>query len=77
MWDSIKKYSLKTPSTYMRVSNFGQNMGPKMALRLICGSTYTRVYTVIAFYSENNSEAIKHSSIMTLTMIGIRRNFFC
>ena len=30
----------------MRVSNFGQNMASKMALRLIRGSTYTRVYTV-------------------------------
>jgi hypothetical protein len=30
----------------MRVPNFGQNFGIKMSLRLISGSTYTRVYTV-------------------------------
>jgi hypothetical protein len=35
----------KHHSTYTRVSNFGQNMNSKMTLRLIRGSTYTRVYT--------------------------------
>jgi len=34
----------------MRVSNFGQNKASKMALRLIRGSTYTRVYTVIKIF---------------------------
>ena len=31
----------------MRVSNLRQNMDSKKTLRLIRGSTYTRVYTVI------------------------------
>ncbi len=35
-----------THSTYTRVSNFGLNIEPKLAIRLIRGSTYTRVYTV-------------------------------
>jgi hypothetical protein len=30
----------------MRVSNFGQKLDCKMVLRLVRGSTYTRVYTV-------------------------------
>jgi hypothetical protein len=34
----------------MRVSNFGQNIDPKMTIRLIRGSTYTRVYTVYVNY---------------------------
>jgi hypothetical protein len=34
-------------STYMRVFNFGQNIDSKMIIRLIRGSTYTRVYTVM------------------------------
>jgi hypothetical protein len=46
MGDSTKNYPLKSHSTYTRVSNFGHILGSKMALRLICGSTYTRVYTV-------------------------------
>ena len=33
----------------MRVSNFGHNLDSKMVLRLIRGSTYTRVYTVVCF----------------------------
>jgi|688.fasta_scaffold418333_1 hypothetical protein len=41
-----KNFLINPPSTYTRVSNFGQNMDFKMALRLICGSTYTRVYRV-------------------------------
>jgi hypothetical protein len=33
----------------MRVSNLRQNMDSKKTLRLIRGSTYTRVYTVNIF----------------------------
>jgi hypothetical protein len=40
-----KNFLINPPSTYTRVSNFGQNMDFKMALQLICGSTYTREYT--------------------------------
>ncbi len=41
------KYLSFIYSTYMRVSNFGQIFNSKKSLRLIRGSTYTRVYTVI------------------------------
>ena len=34
-------------STYTRVSNFEQNIDNFLEIRLIRGSTYTRVYTVI------------------------------
>ena len=34
----------------MRVSNFGQILNSKKSLRLIRGSTYTRVYTVSIFH---------------------------
>jgi hypothetical protein len=34
-------------STYTRVFNLWQNIDSKFWLRLICGSTYTRVYTVV------------------------------
>ena len=37
---------LKTYSTYMRASNFGHILGSHLSVRLIRGSTYTRVYTV-------------------------------
>ncbi len=37
-------------STYTRVFNFGQNIESKMTIRLIRGSTYTRVYTVYYYY---------------------------
>ncbi len=40
---------LKTYSTYMRASNFGHILGSHLSVRLIRGSTYTRVYTVIGF----------------------------
>ena len=37
------------PSTYMRVSNFRQNLGFKISIRLIHGATYTRGYTILNY----------------------------
>ncbi len=50
MLSVFKFKSLLGHLTYMRVSNFGQNIDPKMTIWLICGSTYTRVYTVHSLY---------------------------
>jgi hypothetical protein len=46
---SSKPKCLLTNSTYTRVSNFGQKTNSKIVIQLICGSTYTRVYTVLLF----------------------------
>jgi hypothetical protein len=42
-------WSILSHSTYMRVSNFGQNIDAKMTNWLIRESTYTQVYTVHFF----------------------------
>ncbi len=42
-----KIYSFKPHSTYTWVFNFGPKFDPKLTVRLIRGSTYTRVYTVV------------------------------
>jgi hypothetical protein len=36
-------------STYTWIFNFGHKIVSKLAIRLIRGSTYTRVYTVLQF----------------------------
>jgi hypothetical protein len=46
----IKKF--KRHLTYTRVSNFRQNVDSKISLRLIRGSTYTRVYTKLLYQAQ-------------------------
>ena len=66
--NSTNNYPLKTHSTYTRVSDFGQNLGSKMALRLICGSTYTRVYTVslTIFIKKRSKTHFRENSFLML-----------
>ena len=42
-----KSNSFKFHSTYTRASNYRQNSDSKLTIRLIRGSTYTRVHTVV------------------------------
>jgi hypothetical protein len=46
-WEPLVLTVTTIHSTYTRVFNLGQNIESKMMIRLIRGSTYTRVYTVI------------------------------
>jgi hypothetical protein len=46
-------------STYMRVNNFGLFFGFKNIIRLIRGSTYTRVYTVGGLETNRDKHELK------------------
>jgi hypothetical protein len=45
----VENLNLSKHLTYMRASHFGQKIDYKLTIRLIRGSTYTRVYTVDYF----------------------------